>query len=386
YASGVVNVIYPVGLSEEKSNKVGVRYAYFYFVTKNIERKLNEAGKVCKVELAVENDYVNIKLVIPFDYQVSDILDSVKDYLKFRKIDFDEGEMSFVYDEVDNYYKFSLNSILWYFRQSIFSSHPYYFLALGNPKNIRYLRKEDFEDFAKSGIDPYFLVILSYNQEEKKVYDYIVSNFSKRDSGFKLENFNNDPLYLDRFYYRKVEIPRTRIFSLITNNEASYFLYIFTAPEFNKNFNEYVSMLVIDNFLSDTMDGVIWQELREKRGLIYSVYSEFPLLKYTSYYAIFTSCFRKNSSKVRNQMNRLIKSPPLDEQNIFYAKQRLANKLNFYLSSPESLSQSLVQAILYKDKRISPFYLGDYVFSVSNNIINQTYLKYFGEYYLFIFE
>lgn len=388
YASNVVNIIYPVGLSEEKNNKVGVRYAYFYFISKNIEKKLNQSGKVCKVDLVVENDYVNIKLFIPFDYGVKDVLDLIKDYLKLERIEFDKDEVSFVYDEVENYYKFSLNSILWYFRQNVFSSHPYSFLSPGNPKNIRYLKEEDLEDFARLKIDPYFLVILSYNEDENKVYDYIVSNFGKGGAGFKLKDFSNDPFSsnFDRFYYRKVEIPKTRVFSLITNNEASYFLYVFTAPEFNKNFNEYVSMLIIDNFFSDTMNGVMWQELREKRGLIYSIYSEFPLLKYTSYYAIFTSCFRKNSSQVRNQMSNLIKSPPLDDQNIFYAKQRLANKLNFYLSSPEGLSQSLVKPILYKDRRISPFYLGDYVFPINNDIIRQTYLKYFSNYYLFIFE
>ncbi|MCX7758823.1 MAG: insulinase family protein [bacterium] len=385
-----LNIIYPLGLADEKTNKSGIRYVFFYLLCRGIKDKLNNDQLFCDVKLNVSNDYVQIKITVPYNYNLFHVLDSVRSVLNNLVYNIDKNVLNVLAKDVNNYYSHSLNSILWYFRQNIFSSHPYFFLSYGNPKNFLHFVDKDFDDFfTDKKTNYYFLVILDESKEEVDVYNYIVSNFRK-------DNFRKDRSYKDfywgsgfsddKYYYRKVDILKNRTFSFPIVSESSYFLYLFTAPQFDRNFDEYLAMLVIDNFLADDLDGVVWKELREKKGLIYSVYSDYPLLKYTSYYVIFTSCYYKNQGEVRKIMNKIIDNPDLTDEGIIYSKQKLIDKIKLMFMSTDILADNLVYSIIYRDKKISPFYLSTYISVINSNYIRDVYKKYFSNYYLFIFE
>ena len=391
-----VNVIYPIGLMNESVNKVGIRYMFFYLLSKQIEYRLKQEDFVCKVDLDVRNDYVNIKITIPNNYSVVDVLEAMKSLIKleeFRIQDFYGDYLNQVYSKIKDYYNQPFNAVLWYFRRNVFSAHPYYFLSWGNPENIRNFTTKDLSEFLTNEIgknfNPYFLVLLSTDQDQDLVYNFLFNHFVSNNnvSNNNFDNFKNfSSMAFDRYYYRKVEIPKTKVFSFYSNSQAVYFLYLFTAPQFNRNFYEYVAMLIIDSFLSDPMNGVIWRQLREKEGIIYSVYSEFPLLKYTSYYVIFTWAYNKNKSQVSKKIDKIIEKSKLTDEDIYYYKQILLKKMYFKFNSIDELSDSLIDSIVYKDKRISPFYLVNYITSIDNSFIREVYKRYLSNYYLFVFE
>ncbi|MCS7165904.1 MAG: insulinase family protein [Candidatus Calescibacterium sp.] len=382
-----LNVIYPLGLVDENRNKVGIRYVFFYSLSKKIEQELTNNDLFCKVRLEVSNDYVHLKISIPYNYDLLRILNLLKNYMDFGSFELDRDLLEFLEVEVRDYYSQSLNSILFYFRQNVFSSHPYSFLSFGNPKNYRHFDVKDLEDFIKGrGIVYYFLVLLDKTKDDSEVYRYIVRNFKKNSNDYPKRLYSLASFTGERYYYRKVDIVKTRTFTFNIKSEASYFLYIFTAPEFYKNFDEYICMLIIDNLLNDTMDGIIWRELRQRRGLVYSIYSEYPLLRWTSYYVIFTSCYHTKQGEVKRIMNKIIENHFLNDEEIMYSKQKLYERTSLGFISSEMLADNLVQALIYKDKRITPFYLKNYIFSVTEDQVRNVYKKYFMNYYLFIFQ
>ncbi len=385
----MVSLIFPVGLSDEKPNKVGIRYAFFYSLSKKIDKELENNKIFGNVSFVVEDDYVNVKILFPSMYKVVDVLKVIGYVLNDTDgviSDIDKDMLFYCYQDVQNFYSNSFNSILFYFRQNIFASHPYSFLAYGNQKNVLYLTKSDFYEFFKQDkMKPYFFILINDGNVEY-IYDYILNHYSLPKTEDQKKILSLDYWDFDQYYYRKVDIQKNRTFSFNISSDSSYFLYLFTAPEFNKNFDEYISMLIIDNLLSNPLDGVLWRELREKKGLVYSIYSEYPLLKYTSFYVIFTSCYYKNQGEVRKIMSRIIDNPDLSDDSIIYAKQRLISKIKFSFMSIDSFSSSMIYPLIYKDKRISPFYLQYYIMRAELDSVRKVYKKYFGNYYLFIFE
>jgi len=387
-----INIIYYVGLSQEKVNERGVRYVFFNSLTDKINEVLKDDNVYCNIDF--KEDFVRMTIIVPFYKDVYNILKKISDVLSINDLKLSLDRLPLYEKEARNYYSSSFNSILWYFRQNVFSSHPYSSLPPGNFNNIKYLTYEKLEDFKKSITKPIFFVLLSYNQDEDKVFNYLTNQnelneqslFSEFSNGLPTFYNSSDFSFNDIYYYRKVEIEKTKRFVFNINSKSSYLLYLFTAPEFNKNFNEYLSMIVINNYLTDELDGVLWQKLREEKGLVYSIFSDYPLLKYTSYYVIFTSCYYKNQNEVMKIMERNFENLNLNDEELLYAKEKTIKEVKLSFSSINNLSDSLVYCILYKDKRISPFYIGNFLSSLSLNDIKRVYMKYLSKYYVFYFE
>ncbi|MEN3015209.1 MAG: insulinase family protein [bacterium] len=378
----IINLIYPIGLSDESSNKVGVRYVFFYLLYSGIKDILETNDLVCKVNFEVENDYGVISIVIPPQYSVEKIIGLIRDFAtkpSFKPdYQLDYNTLYVISNDISEYYTNTFNSILLYFRQNIFSAHPYSFLSLGNPSNIKHITIQDINDLlSRVNLEVIFFIALGFNQNEialRKIFGY------NSHKNFRFNNFR------DRYYYREVEITKNRTFSLPIRSESSYFLYLFTAPEFDRNFEDYLAMLVIDNILTDTMDGILWRELRENQGMVYSIYSQYPILRYTSYYILFTSCYYKNQTEVRKRMNKILGSLELSIDVISYSKQKLCSRGYLNLISPKEFADSMVYCLLYRDKRISPFYISRYISLLEPTRIKAVYDKYFSRYYVFIFE
>lgn len=381
YYVSSLNFVYPIGLAQEKMNKSGVRYVFFSLLKYKIDRRLIENGIYCNVKLELGNDHVLIRVNLPSNYSVLKVLDVVKDLIK---VDFDlnnfwnDDLLKFLELDSKNFYTNSYNSVLWYFRQNIFSSHPYFYLNIGNPQNVRYINIEDIRDFLRyNKIEPIFLLILSRNESESIVYNYINSTFGRKQEYVEKG---------DKYYYRRVDISKPRTFSFYVDSKSSYFLYLFTAPEFNSNFDEYLSMLILDGLLCDPLDGLLWKRLREEKGLVYTIFSEYPLLKYTSYYSIFTSCYYKNQNEVKKIITDTLENLEINDDLLAYYKGKIIAKNSLVLNSADSLADSILYSTLYYDKKISPFYISDHVLLVNLEKLRNVYKKYFKNYYLFIFQ
>jgi predicted Zn-dependent peptidase len=149
-------------------------------------------------------------------------------------------------------------------------------------------------------------------------------------------------------------------------------------------------MLIIDNLLCDNLVGVFYKDLRENKGIIYSLYSFYPTLFLTSYYLIiFVSDSSSSEFKVfytaRNILENMDKQENIDDE-INTAKIRIINKIYLAFDNPYTLANSFVYSLLYKNKSISPFYLADNLYYIDNQYIKQVAKKYLNNFWVFRLE
>ncbi len=392
------SVIYKYGLKDENLNLIGIRFFVFYLIKEILSKKIKKEGIYFKDELIVNEDYIG------FNYTLFDLKD-VKDVYKIFSNTFENYDKIYneiynldlevyknkVEKEIKNYYEFSVNPVLFFFKQQVFIAHPYYYLPYGNYNNIKKITLNDIKKIDFSKLNKFFILIGS---QADKVYQDLFKNqdsfknyVNRYKDIFYYNNFNNLRSSYDYSNYRFIDIKKTRVLNFYIQSKNSYDIFLFSVPSFYQNYKEYLAMLIIDNLLCDNLVGVFYKDLRENKGIIYSLYSFYPTLFLTSYYLIiFVSDSSSSEFKVfytaRNILENIDKQENIDDE-INTAKIRIINKIYLAFDNPYTLANSFVYSLLYKNKSISPFYLADNLYYLDNQYIKQVAKKYLNNFWVF---
>lgn len=400
-------VIYKYGLKDEDINIVGIRYFLFYLIKKIIKEELSREGIYFKDELIINEDYIgfnyillnleDIKKVYTVLNGYKRIYGVNKDIYNLNGLNLDElkGEVE---REIERYYGISINPVIFFFKQQVFIAHPYYYLPYGNYNNIQKITINDLKKIDLSKIEKFYILI---GPNATKIYQQLFVNTNQlatkqlnakqlninelKLNQYNLSNVNS--LSNDYSNYRFIDIKRTKVFNFYIDSKSSYDIFLFSFPSFYQNYKEYLAMLVIDNLLCDNLVGIFYKDLRENKGIIYSLYSFYPNLFLTSYYLIiFSSDSYSNEFKVfysvRNVLENIDKIENIDTE-INQAKNRVINKLYLLFDNPYSLTNSLIYPLLHKNKFISNFYLINNLYYLDNEYIKQIAKKYLSNYYSF---
>jgi predicted Zn-dependent peptidase len=395
------SVIYKYGLKDENLNLIGIRFFVFYLIKEILSKKIKKEGIYFKDELIVNEDYIG------FNYTLFNLQD-VKNVYKIFSNTFEnydkiyneiyELDLGFyknkVEKEIKNYYEFSVNPVLFFFKQQVFIAHPYYYLPYGNYNNIKKITLNDIKKIDFSKLNKFFILIGS---QADKVYQDLFKNqdsFKNYVNHYKdifyYNNFNNLSSSYDYSNYRFIDIKKTRVLNFYIQSKNSYDIFLFSVPSFYQNYKEYLAMLIIDNLLCDNLVGIFYKDLRENKGIIYSLYSFYPTLFLTSYYLIiFVSDSSSSEFKVfyttKNILENMDKQENIDDE-INTAKIRIINKIYLAFDNPYILANSFVYSLLYKNKSISPFYLADNLYYLDNQYIKQVAKKYLNNFWVFRLE
>ncbi|MCX7870799.1 MAG: insulinase family protein [bacterium] len=388
------SVIFKYGLKDEDVNNVGIRFFLFYLLREIINEKLKNQDIYFKDELIITEDYVG------YSYLLLDSSDVKKVYQALNNIYFDDMyNINFdikkkeIKKEMKEYYESSINPVLFFFKQQVFTAHPYYYLPYGNYNNIDKITISDLKNIDLSKFDKFYILIGSNSKvvyrELFKDYYYKYSKSSFSNDILKLPYYNNLSNFYNNDYsnYRFIDIKKSKVLSFDISSKNSYDIFLFSVPSFYQNYKEYLAMLVIDNLLCDDLVGIFYKELREDQGIIYSLYSFYPTLFLTSYYLVITaSDSSSNEFKVFYTIRNILENFENNKDiytEINEAKNRVINKIYLVFDNPYSLSNSLIYSLLYKDKSISPFYLIDNIYYLDNDYIRQVAKKYLSSFYAF---
>ncbi|MGC8815582.1 MAG: insulinase family protein [bacterium] len=401
------SVIYKYGLKDEDVNIVGIRFLLFYLIKNSINKKLIKERIYFKDELIINEDYIGFNYILINPEDIKKIYTLFNQYTNFEKIyDIDNEIYNFnelkkeVKKEIESYYESSINPVIFFFKQQIFTAHPYYYLPYGNYNNIEKITINDLKKIDLSKIEKFYILI---GPNSNKIYQQIFTKYNQfnynqfNNNEFNNKDFNNifsyskvkelNNSYNDYSNYRFIDIKRTRVLSFDIDSKNSYDIFLFSFPSFYQNYKEYLAMLIIDNLLCDDLVGIFYKDLRENKGIIYSLYSFYPNLFLTSYYLIIlASDSSSNEFKVfyiiKNILENIDKIENINIE-INEAKNRVINKIYLSFDTPYSLANSLIYPLLYKNKLISSFYLINNLYYLDNEYIKQIAKKYLINYYSF---
>ncbi len=113
------------------------------------------------------------------------------------------------------------------------------------------------------------------------------------------------------------------------------------------------ALAIIDICLGDGMSSILFQEIREKRGLAYSIDTFESLHKNTGMFSIFSACDHNNAKEVLDLIINILddfKSRDISAEELINAKMQLRGNLLIGLESTKYRASKNGRAQLYLDK------------------------------------
>lgn len=170
-----------------------------------------------------------------------------------------EKEISVVIEEIKMYEDSPEDVVHDKLMEIVFDKSPMAYNILGTEKNLKTFNTEKVIDYMKKNYSPLNTVIaIAGNFEEEKFVELIKSKFEH------WQNENVPSIDVDGVYERKI---------IGVNKELEQLHLCIGNKTIGRHDSLYYPLLVLNNIFGGTMSSRVFQEVREKRGLVYSIYS-----------------------------------------------------------------------------------------------------------------
>lgn len=223
---------------------------------------------------------------------------------------------------------------------SVFNGHPLGKRVLGNQKTVKTFNRKKVKDYYSKAYTPNNMVIaaagnIGHSKLEDLINRYFVS---------KTKNI----------FRRKIkdakEESSLRIIKKKNSEQAHICLGTLALSATDK---DRFALSVLDNVMGGGMSSRLFQEIREKRGLAYSVYSYHSVHTETGAFSLYVGTSPKNATEVikimKNEINR-IKEEEASENELYRAKQHIKGQLVLGLESTSHRMMRLGKSELAQGK------------------------------------
>ncbi|MBB6215699.1 putative Zn-dependent peptidase [Anaerosolibacter carboniphilus] len=243
-------------------------------------------------------------------------------------------------DDVEQYSYKKIN-------EAAFKNGPLRHTVIGSEKTIKGFSKEQLENYYKVHYIPNQCIIsivspLPHEEVKKMVENHFLQWIPMKKT------------FADVVIERNRSTEKT---SYKTNIEQSTLIYLYTFHGFSRR--EELALEILNYKLGESANSILFQALREEKGLSYDIYSEIDTTEAIKTLYIYTAVSEEDIEEARNAINDCIekikkKEICLDEKTINLMKKVLKTAVASILEDSESLgSYVLHQRIM--GKRIDAF-------------------------------
>lgn len=216
---------------------------------------------------------------------------------------------------------------------------------IGTEDNVRGFTKGDIKNYMNRFYTPENTVIvlsggISFKQAEELVEKYFINNDFK--------NYDETP----QRYRERIKQPRS--FIKHKEIEQAHIALSFDSPKFDSKLSNHVAL--INMMLGGGMSSRLFQEVREKQGLAYSVYSYPSAYRnsgmFTVYAAVNPSSASKAVSVINSEIKKLV-SEKFTKEEFLRGKEQLKSGLVFSQESSSSIMNAFGRFTSITDKLLS---------------------------------
>jgi predicted Zn-dependent peptidase len=256
-----------------------------------------------------------------------------KDVEKERMVILQEIKM--VEDTPDDYVHDLFNRVCW-------GNHPLGFPILGTSNTVQSFKRDEVYHFFKENYQPERMIICAAgNLQHQEVVDLIGATFGQIPKAKKnRERVRPHPISTTNFWKRDLEQVH---FCLGTKG-------------LQHNHSLRFACYVLNTVLGGGMSSRLFQEIRENRGLAYSVYSYLPTYIDAGLVVVYAGTSEESLEEViglvLKQFERL-KTDPLKGEELKNAKEQLKGNLLLSLESSDNLMTRLAKNEIYFDSYLS---------------------------------
>lgn len=280
------------------------------------------------------------------DSHIDIAIDVLSDMLFNSLFDKDEisKEKSVVYEEIKMYEDSPEDLVHDLLSQTIFNQNSLSLPILGTRESLEKLTRESLINYFESFYVPSNTVIsiagnFNFNDTIKLIEKY----FSKWENKKNIVNIYEKPIIYHSISKKKKDIEQLH-FCLGTEG-------------ISQGRDELYALLILNNIFGGSMSSRLFQDIREDKGLVYSIYSYPSSYKdsgiFTIYAALNPDYFIEVIDIIMENI-RIIKNDYLTEEEIYRSKEQLKGNYILGLESTSSRMTSIGKSELLLGKVISP--------------------------------
>ena len=264
--SASIGIWVKVGSNNENDETNGLSHFIEHMLFKGTEnRKANEIaedidnlGGQINAFTSKECTCFYVKVLDENINEAVDILSDMFFYSLFEQEEIDK-EISVVIEEIKMYEDSPEDVVHDKLTEIIFDKSPMAYNILGTEQNLKTFNTKKVIDYMKKNYSPYNTVIsIAGNFEEESFIKLIKEKF---------ENWQNENIIhtdIDSDYERKI---------VGINKDLEQLHICIGNKTIGRHDDFYYPLLVLNNIFGGTMSSRVFQEVREKKGLVYSIYS-----------------------------------------------------------------------------------------------------------------
>ncbi len=224
-----------------------------------------------------------------------------------------------------------------YFHKNLFRDHPLSFSVLGTKKNINSLNKDAIVEFRTAHYTTDSLVVTAAGNVDHDSLCSFVNKYANIPHGNRVARNNNGyikPGPTEKIYSRNI----SQAHVCIGNRALPY------------SDDRKYSLLILHALLGGGMSSRLFQNIREKYGVAYSIYTFADFLSDTGVFGVYIGVDKANITQTRTLIDdefKRVKDEALSEEELDKLKSQLKGNLMLGLESTHSRMNRLAKMELY---------------------------------------
>jgi predicted Zn-dependent peptidase len=282
---------------------------------------------------------------------------------EFEKVK--KSSSNFIKKEKEN----PLNICFEKWRKIVYSNHPYAFNTIGNANDVSMISHEDvlYEFKSFKNRDKY---LISNNPEiNGENFETLEKKILKEKSGLVISNLSP----MNRLNY--------------INNDSNQMIIMIGDQTCSRRSSEYLTLKVLESYLSYGMSAALFKLFREKNGITYDLGVYYPIRSGNAPFLIYLSVSNKQALFAFELLSTLWKNllfSALTDAEICLAKEKLKGSFLIGSQSLDEILQRKVQLISYGITPISELDLNSKIDEISSQDILKLTKKYLSKPFLSI--
>ena len=279
------------------------------------------------------------------DENIKDALDILSDMF-FNSLFLQEEiekEISVVIEEIKMYEDSPEDIVHDKLSEIIFDGSPMAYNILGTENNLKTFNNEKVINYMEENYSPSNTVIaIAGSFDEQELINLIEEKFKN------WENKEVNHIHKEVDYQRQV---------VGINKDLEQLHVCIGNKTFGRHDKDYHSLLVLNNLFGGTMSSRIFQEVREKKGLVYSIYSFVSNYKNTGIFNIYAGMsYEQIEDALRTILEEMIniKNGNLTEEEFTRAKQQIKGNYILGLESTSSRMSAIGRRELLYNEILYP--------------------------------
>ncbi|MGC8954505.1 MAG: M16 family metallopeptidase [Fervidobacterium sp.] len=200
---------------------------------------------------------------------------------------------------------------------------------IGTEETIKSITKDDIINFHKDMYTPYNVKVIIAGYVESR--DLKILQSLNLEDGFKTakhKSFLKEGIVCDKF----------------SETQQVHFLFSHPGISLSEEEKTYPAM-VLNTLLGSGMSSVLFEYIREKRGLVYDISTSNIQSKEWGVYSIYAATSTENAKRLVKELFNLLKNFKLTKKVFDYGKRRLLGSLELLTESTSALTSLYIQYI-----------------------------------------